>query len=107
MDRKNWQNNEVQTLRDNILEVGVQGCADILGRSFKSVWSKAQKMGVLPGDKRWWDDDKKNILADKFGSMDSEELATLIGVTMSSLHHQAQRMGLKHSRWWTKKNFLS
>lgn len=106
MDRKNWQNNEVQTLKDNIQEIGVQGCADKLGRPFKSVWSKAQKLGILPGDKRWWSDEQKDIVAAKFGVVPSAELAGDIGVTVSALYHQARRMGLKSPKWWTEEELL-
>jgi len=103
MSRQNWKHSEVAFLTANISILGIDGCAEALFRPLKSVWCKAQKLGILLGDTRWWSKEKMQVLSRNFSSMQADELASLLNMSVSSIYHKAQRMKLKSSNWWTEK----
>lgn len=101
MSRQNWKHSEVAFLTANISELGIDGCAESLSRPFKSVWAKAQRLGLLLGDPRWWSKEQEQVLSRNFSLMQADELASLLNMSVSSVCHKAQRMGLKSSYRWT------
>lgn len=104
MSRQNWKHSEIAFLTTNISILGIDGCTKELSRSFKSVWSKAQKLGILLGDSRWWSKEQCQFLKDNFRLMQADVMAYLLNMSVCSVYHKAQRMDLKSSHWWTDKN---
>lgn len=46
MKLKRWKTTEEKVLRDNYRHIGAEACADLLGRSVSSVFTRAWMLGV-------------------------------------------------------------
>lgn len=101
MDRRYWKQFEIDFLKGNIESLGLEGCAKELSRSFRSVWNKAQKLHILPGDSRWWSEERIQMLRNLYGTMKNHEVAEKLGLTVSSMRCKAIRLGLKSPLMWT------
>ena len=94
-----WSSEEEQILREHYPN-GIRAAMTALGRSYWSVATRANQMGLHVTGLRWTEDEIAR-LCEGYGVIDTGELAESLGRTRISLHEKARRMGLKcpTTRW--------
>ena len=97
---REWSNEEIKLLKKLFPIKKKKEIADILGRSFYSVASKAHVVGLKKVDKRKWSDDEIKLLKEIYPIKRTREVAAQLGRPMPSVIHRAYIMGIRKKSFY-------
>lgn len=92
MARKQWTEEEIQFLKDNIKTMSYAEMAEHLGRTVGSVKNKADKTKIFKG--RFWTDEEVAFLEDNVGLKTFTFIAEKLGRTVPAVHNKACELGI-------------
>jgi len=97
--RKDWDPVEDAVLRESYGKTPTQTIGRALGRTVSSVHSRAHKLGLARPtpmtSRQAWATDEDDLLRAMYGKIRPGEISRKIGRTRPSVHHRAERLGLK------------
>lgn len=92
--RSYWTQKELKYLRDNWEHLDIKQIADHLGRSAKSVKSKAYREGIDGAVPKKWTNEDVAYLDEKWGVISIEGIAKNLNRTTEAVRYKAHRIGL-------------
>lgn len=90
-----WSKEEIELLKTNLPNKGVEEIAAMLGRTLAAVNNKVYKMGLNERKYPCWTDEQVKELAELFPHTTTIALANKLGRSINAVREKAQRMGLK------------
>lgn len=87
-----WLPAEDALLRERYVADGAQACAEVLGRTYRSVTKRAQRIGVVR-IQRWSRRDDERLRV-SWGSRSIKQIATELGRTTTAVYWRAGHLGL-------------
>ncbi len=90
-----WSDKEIKLLKKLFPIKKKKEIADILGRSFRSVASKAYVVGLRKVDRKEWSDKEIKLLKKIYPIKRTREVGAQLGRTLPSVTHRAYIMGIK------------
>lgn len=103
MNRNPWTTEETEFLKAHYGVDGRKFCSDGLGRNAKSVAKKAQAMGLA--DARWFSEAEKQFVLDNYLTMKHEDIAAIVGKTVSGVERVADKAGLVRKNFYPEDRF--
>lgn len=92
-----WTEEEIKFLRQNYHKLKYKQIAEILGRSLKSVETKAFELGLRKGSvmPTVWTEEKIEYLKKNYHKMTYEELSKQLGISKRAIKTKLRQLGIK------------
>lgn len=89
-----WNETEVEFLKDNYLKLNYSKIADKLGRSKSAVQQKARLLGLVKARPSSWSNDEIQFLKDNFNSLTYDDIQKKIKRSLPSIYNKVYELGL-------------
>lgn len=93
-----WTMEEENTMRNEYPRLGCTKCATLLGIGYKSVKSKAKRMGLKGPHRTPLTSEQIEYFKANYSDISTAEIADKLGVSESVVYHLAETYGLKKSK---------
>jgi len=94
-----WTEKEIKYLKQNYDKMDYYEIARNLGRSYKSVQAKINRIGLTKIV--YWTDDEVNYLVKNFSTASWDEMIKYLNKSKSAIKHKANRYGLTREENWS------
>lgn len=100
-DSRFWKQYEVDFLKKNYAEYGVQYCADKLNKPYSAVKSKARKLALKVNVYRY-SAETKQFIREHYPVHGMRYCAEYLGLPLNTVKDLAANLGVKMNKWWSE-----
>lgn len=97
--RKNFTNEELDFIKENIDVLSYKEMAEKLGRNHSSINRKATELGLSRNDE--WKEDEIAFLIENFDKLETTEISEKLNRTVNSVRIKSRKLGLKKEEKYT------